>query len=1013
MDVVEFAQLTESGRQAAERGDDEAASRRYRAALALWYGRALDGSHSDQLRTFEAPRLDRSRSAAFEAMAAAELRLGRHAELVGDIRSQLLVDPLNERLHGQLMTALYRSDRRAEALAAYGQARRTLVAELGIEPGPRLRELHAQVLADDPVLLVPAAEPGRTERPPETGAASSASSVRTAHSAVRQLPPDVRHFAGRARSLAWLAGVHAERRTGNAPAPALVVGEPGVGKTAFVLHWAHAHQEDFPDGQLYVNLRGYQSSAQPLAPLRVLAAFLEALGVPRDTIPADVERAVALYRSVLAGRRLLVILDNARSAEQVRPLLTTETGSMVVITSRSSLAGLVAREGAAFHRLGVLKPDESRRLLTMSLGRERTEAEPEAVDALAEACCHLPLALRIAAADLVIHPRRPVAEQTARLRRDRLAALEAEGDEQTALRAVLDGSYRELSQGAAALFRLLGTTTVEDVGEPAAARLADLPLHRVRELLGELVHAHLLEEHAPGRYAFHDLLRDYAAERAEQETGQPEREAAEGRFHDWYLEGVNEATTLLHVEQLKLPVRLRGPGGCHSFDVDSARAWLKAEHRNIVTIVLSTADRGPRDVAWTLADGMRSHVMRRSYTADWFAMASAALRASEAEDDPVAQAAAHRNLSSAYLNQSDYANCMRHDRAAAELFGRLEQWLGLAATYNSLCLAHWYTGSLSEAIGWGRRSVSMTRRAGSRLHEAVTLSNLAAIQHEAGRLRDGCEGLRRSLPMLRDAGASPAQIGLALRNLGAVLQDLGRPAAAREHLTEALALQRSTEGHVDEAYTLFWLALDRLQAGDFAAAQDHIAGAARLDTGEPRAESCVHIALGATAQRQGEHELAAHHYRRAWELARQCHSRMPELRARLGLAAVHLVGGDHTTAYDHAQATYAAASTSGYLLFEGRALTALATIDAAVGRTARAAHRARQALMVQRLTHHRPGQADALRVLGDSLLRSRGGEAAAAVWRQALALYEETDQYEAARLRRHLAEAGCRGVPEQ
>ena len=393
-------------------------------ALGLWSGPALGGTAPPATRERLCAGLEEARLAAIEDRVDARLRLGRHRELVDELADLTFAHPLRERLAGQQMVALHHSGRSGDALAAYRRVRHDLAEQLGLDPGTALRRLEVAILRDD---VGPAAADG-------SGPAHVRAPAQAATSAPppAQLPAAVDGFAGRADALVVLTELAASHATTGQIA--VIVGAAGVGKTALATHWAQEQRNRYRDGQLYVNLRGH-GPGTPLRPEQALGGFLRALGVPAEQVPLDLDEAAALYRTLLADRRTLVLLDNAVGVDQVRPLLPAGTGCMALVTSRDRLAGLAVRDGARLMRLDTLDAGESLDLLTGVIGGARLDREPDSAAELARLCGHLPLALRIAAAQLVRHPDRPIADLVVRLRHgDRLAALEIEGDEQSAVR---------------------------------------------------------------------------------------------------------------------------------------------------------------------------------------------------------------------------------------------------------------------------------------------------------------------------------------------------------------------------------------------------------------------------------------------------------------------------------------------------------------------------------------------------------------------------------------------------
>ncbi|MEU5946734.1 BTAD domain-containing putative transcriptional regulator [Micromonospora sp. NPDC047465] len=508
VDAIRFGRLLDA---AAAVPDTIVERTRLDEALALWRGAPFDGMRSAWLATVVAPGLVERYLTAVERRVELDLAQGRHEELVPQLRQLAGQYPTRERLCGQLMTALFRAGRRSDALDAYQRLRRMLADELGLDPEPSMRELHRHILTTE---AVPA-------QPVDRWLAAAP--------VPRQVPRGVTDFTGRAETLARLDAL----LTGSGSVPpaevviAAVIGTAGVGKTALALHWAHRVADHFPDGQLYVNLRGFDPSGRVMDTGEALRGFLHALGVPPQHIPPTLEAQTGMYRSLLAGKRILVLLDNARDADQVRPLLPGTPGNLALVTSRSQLAGLVAAEAAHPITVGLLPHAAARQMLAARLGADRVAAEPEATEAIITRCARLPLALAIVAARAATYPAFSLAALAETLRdpAGRLDALTADGTAMN-MRASFSWSYRSLTPDGARLFRLLGLHPGPDTSTPAAAGLAALPVRRARVILAELTCAHLVVEHRPGRYALHDLLRAYAGELARDTDPEAEHETA-------------------------------------------------------------------------------------------------------------------------------------------------------------------------------------------------------------------------------------------------------------------------------------------------------------------------------------------------------------------------------------------------------------------------------------------------------------------------------------------------------
>ncbi|MFD5919584.1 BTAD domain-containing putative transcriptional regulator [Kitasatospora sp. NPDC058201] len=579
VDALTFAHRVSVARRLAEHGEPAAAVEEFRSALGLWRGPVLDGL-SGSLVAAGSVALNELRLTAWENCLDLEAELGRHRQTVPELTALVAEHPLRDRLVTQLVRALHRAGRQADGLAAYRRFARQLADELGLDPGPELQLLHQELLKDGPA---PAARPPRTRQQVPRPA---------------QLPPALATFVGRRAELGALDGLADPAGSAGSVGAAgigVVTGGAGTGKTALAVHWAHQVRERFPDGQLHVNLRGF-AFGSPLAPGEALARFLRALGTDRERIPGTVDESAALYRSLLADRRVLVLLDNARNAEQVRPLLPGSAGSLALVTGRDGLAGLTACDGARRLVLDVLPQPDAVELLARIAGADRTRAEPRAAAELAAACGHLPLALGIAAGRLAERPHRTLVEHAAELRdaEDRFTALQIDGDATSAVRVAFDLSYRALQPTAQRLFRLLGLAPGNCVSTAAAAALSGSATAATRPVLEHLAAAHLLNPAGPDRYRLHDLLRCYAAERATAETGPADRAAARERLRSWYLHHAEAAARLLTPQRRRPPLTAAGPWyEPPRFTTPAeARQWCESEHSYLSETVRYAAEHG-------------------------------------------------------------------------------------------------------------------------------------------------------------------------------------------------------------------------------------------------------------------------------------------------------------------------------------------------------------------------------------------------------------------------------------
>src|SRR5580692_9061046 len=522
-DAVAFEQQVARARQLRKNGDPVAAVDALEGALGLWRGVAFAGVPGPFAET-ERVRLAELRSGAAEERADVLLWLGRHEEVVPDLTALVADHPLRERMRGLLMIALYRGGRHAEALRVFADGRHVLAEELGIDPGTELSRIHQQVLTCDPALNLAAAatrdapldQAGGSERP-RPQAAGTGGSNEAVLPLPAQLPLDAQGFSGRHDELRTLHDMLPSARGAETVPVAVISGTAGVGKTALAIRFGHQVAKHFPDGQLYINLRGRDPGRPPMEPIEALGLLLVSFGMPPHRLTSSAEERAALFRSLVDGKRILAVLDNASNAAQVRPLLPGSPDCLVVVTSRNRMAGLVAAEGATLISLDVLCDHEAHEMLARRLGRERVAAEPQAANEIIAACAGLPLALSIAVGRATAgRAKRPLAQLAAELRdaRNRLDALE-EGDAATDVRAVLSWSYDQLSPVAARVFRLLGLHPGPDVSLSAAASLAGISRAEAGTALRELTRTHMAAEHLPGRFTFHDLLRVYATDQAE------------------------------------------------------------------------------------------------------------------------------------------------------------------------------------------------------------------------------------------------------------------------------------------------------------------------------------------------------------------------------------------------------------------------------------------------------------------------------------------------------------------
>ena len=758
-----------SGRPAVERAD------LLGRALELWRGPVLAGA---QLQTGQ-PDIDELRLAAVEERIAADLELGRHAEVIGELRRLVDDHPFRERLLSLLMLAQYRSARRIDALVSYRRFHRYATEELGIDPGPELRQLHEQVLRDDPALRLP--------RPAATN--------RQVYGPVipAQLPAATSAFAGRDVELAWLDGLQHGGGVEGAITVAGVVGPAGIGKTALALTWAHRNADAFPDGQLFAALRGFDPSHEPTSPAEVLTQFLLALGVPAEAIPLDLNERAGLYRSLLAERRVLVLLDDARDSEQVRPLLPAGSGSLVVVTSRRRLDGLVARGGARLLALTTLSSEASVRLLDFSTGHQRRSAEIDSLRRLAALCGHLPLALRIAAARLAASPQWTVDDLVSELadEQHRLRGLDLE-DADTSVRGAFDVSYRTLHPELAESFRAIGVHEGTSVTPHVVAALTGADLVTARRRLRELASAHLLTETRADRYTLHDLIRLHAREIAAAELTAEQRAHSAEKLLDYYLLVADRAHRLV-----RPPRDAHAPTTSQEIvdtpvlaSAEQALRWFDAEWPNLVAAVRLGAAVGLHRHTWQLALCLRTYVYLRGLTADWAMLFDLGLRGAQAAGDRDGESRMLRGLGNAAELVGQYDLAQERYVEAHKIAVELDDPALIAITGDNLggILAELHR--FDEAAAHLHTSLALYRQIGDCQGEAVALNNLGVLAQEHGENESAFDYYRRALE-LHQSGGNHEDSARSLANLCWVSRQLGRYTEAEGHARDGLRLAQT------------------------------------------------------------------------------------------------------------------------------------------------------------------------------------------------------------------------------
>jgi DNA-binding SARP family transcriptional activator len=845
LDAARFDALVADGRHALDDGDPVRAAALLSAGLGLWRGPFLANVPPTPLISSHAERTTEHRLAATELWAQAAVACDRHDEVITELRGLVGQYPLREGLWLVLLRALDGAGRRAEALEAYGQARAAISDELGVDPGADLRRQYAELLAADATDAsahdgesIPAGElPGTISMGSYTETAVTSQAAATdlpvppvdpALSRPTQLPADIGDFTGREAQVQhlcdMLTGGTAVASPGAFPI-AFVAGAGGLGKTTLAIHAAHRIRDHFPDGQLYVDLLG--ATAQPLRPGDVLARFLRNLGVDGDKVPAGDEERAALYRTLLTGRRVLIVLDNARDTGQVRPLLPGSASCAVLVTTRNRTADLASTR---FFDLDVLEDDEALALFTRILGDERALAEPDATAQVLEACAGLPLAIRICAARLAARSHWPIASMARRLQdqRRRLDELKV-GD--LAVRASFQVSYDSLQPAGtqpaggvhpARVFRLLGLWQGPSVSLPAAAALVGAPEldeDGVEDALEGLVDAHLLDSPEPGWYRFHDLLRAYATERANAEETEPDRAAAVERVLRWYLYTADGAahTVAPHRTHIPLDVAADQAGALRFASGEEALAWYEGERANVIAATRQSAQAGLHDIAWRLPAGLFPVFNRRDNWADVITIHRTAVDSATLAGAREGEGWVRHNLGHALARIRD-PEALVHLEQALAIRHALHDRAGEAQTGISLGDALFKFSGPAEALEPFQAALVAAREADRPSLLTIALNNLGETYLELGRLDEAADCFRRA----RDVSASRGVYGqaYAVHNLGLVYMELGRPQEAIASLREALRLHEQSGDMNGRATAHRYLGRAYRASGAFASARE-------------------------------------------------------------------------------------------------------------------------------------------------------------------------------------------------
>ncbi|MFJ2033705.1 BTAD domain-containing putative transcriptional regulator [Streptosporangium sp. NPDC087985] len=890
IDSHRFESLILQARRAREGRNLDEAIDRYREVLTLWRGPALNGIESRLVQS-AASRLAERRITANEDCVQLELDLGRHHELVGELNELVQEYPLRERLRGQLMLALYRSGRQAEALQVYRLARRTMIEELGIEPDERLQQLEHAILTSDESLDLPAA-PARaigelTARVP---------------SIPGMLPTDIADFTGRTKQIddirQWLTLTSCDRSHFAVPIIA-IVGKAGVGKTTVAVHAAHNVADHFPDGQLYADLHGGVS--RPTSPMQVLERFLRVLGVPGTALPDGLEERAEMYRALLADRRMLIVLDDAGNESQVLPLLPGNPASAVIITSRSRFAGLA---GAIHVDVDVFDSSQSIDLLSRIAGVERVQSEAESAAALAELCGRLPLALRIAGARLLARPHWSIEQLVDRLE-DETHRLDELRHGDMGIRASISLTYDSAGKDAQRLFRRLAILDSRLFPAWISAALLDLPFSDAQDLLDDLADAQLVETTGVGRgvhtqYRFHDLIRVFARERLAAEEQAAERSAALGRA----LGGLLFLAEAARHREYGPDILVRSEAPLWSMPkklvdqlVAAPLSWFERERMILVSSIRQAAQAGFVELCWSLTVNAVAFFEARVYLDDWRETHEIALAASRQARDKRGQAAVLHSMGSLAITEQRFDDAQRDFEAAVNLFREINDDRGVAMAIRNIGFLDRMNGRFDEAAARYQWALEIFRDIGDQVAAAYSLHNLAQLRLEFDDL-DGAKQLLSEALRLSGNGGSRRVKAQVLHRMGHTHLQADEPALAACVFDEALTVVRDLGDPTGEAYALHGLGIARLRQGMLKEAESALRHSLMLaNTSSQRlAEARVLVGLGELALANTDPAQAVSHFQQALSLYERIRVPLHEARTLIMINNAHLAAGNKSAA---------------------------------------------------------------------------------------------------------------------
>lgn len=893
LDLADFRTAVREAKAAAAEGRTADAAELLRSALALWRGPVLAGAGGPVIEA-AAAALEERRLTAAEQLCELRLALGESAELVVDLRGLVSQYPLRETLRCQLMLALYRSGRQAEALEEYGKVRELLVEELGIDPGTQLTKVYEGILRESPELAAPPAPPPAPAPAPAPPAAAPAEPPCT-------LPYDLSDFTGRDKELAQLLECRAET-AGQRTRVVAIDGMGGSGKTALAVRAAHRLAPDYPDGQLHIDLRGFTCGEQPVPAGTALDSLLRSLGIPGDRIPDDAEARSALWRATLANKRLLLLLDNTVDVSEIRALIPASPGCLVLITSRARLVDL---DGAEWISIGLMPPEDSGRLIAETLGDQRVKAEPEAAAELAQLCGHLPLALRIATARLRNRPRWTLQYLVTRLQ-DETRRLDELSAGERSVAATLRLSYQVMDEDYRTAFRILALHPGIALDVHSTAALTGTDARDAEDLLEFLLDMHLLQQPEIGLYGFHDLVRSFA-----HSLQTPDTESADAqaylRMLDYYLLATDAACETLfprrrpHETGLKPSTADLPPLG----EARLARRWFSREHTGLLASVAAAERKGLDRHAVHLSRNIIFELYEGGHFEEFRALGRIAVGAARRLGNPILLGVALSNLGISCWKLGRFAEGIEVAQESLELGLSQGDLATEAHSHGTLGLLKLMLGRFPESLVHMERAIALEQDLGEKRQEAESQSVLSVLSMEWGRYPEAAAAARRALVLNRERGHQQSEAA-ALVDLAFAHTGLGEDARALELLDEARDLCDPSARQEDLALILALSADVGYRLGREEQSREDAAHALELarDSGVPVRQAKIENILGAYQRRGGAHEAAMELHANAYRIASAIHFRTEEAHALYGMGeAARALGHERTATRHHAAAT--------------------------------------------------------------------------------------------------------------